>query len=116
MSIHFVGPVVHGPLVVDFFAQPVDDLGGCPVDLVVGALASLLLLQHLVKDGNNPVLKGAIVVIRNHEISYSVETFLAQIRAVSTKRCKIGIAEALDEVLLDAACGGDDRVDVLVFD
>lgn len=113
------GPVVDGALVVDLLAEAVDDLARGPVDgvLAVVALApaGLLLLEHLVEDGDDPVLKGAIVGVGNDEVPDAVEALLAQVGARGAKGRHVRVAEALDQVLLDAAGRGDDGRDVLVL-
>lgn len=62
-------PVVDALFIVDLLAETVDDLAGSPLDL----LRTLLLLDHLVKDGHNPVFKLAVVGVGNQEISNAVQ-------------------------------------------
>lgn len=100
-NVVLVGPVIYRSLVVDLFAQSVNDLGGRPVDLLFSALARLLLLEHLVQNGNYPVLKGTVVGVGNDEVSYSVETLLSKIGTRGAEGAHVCVAQTLDEVLLD---------------
>lgn len=79
------GPVVDGPLVVDLLAEAVDDLARGPVygvlAVVTLAPAHLLLVEHLVEDGDDPILKGAVVGVGNDEVPDAIETLLAQVGA-----------------------------------
>ena len=40
----------------------------------------LLLLQKLIQDGHDPILKGAVVAVRHQHVPYSVPALLAQLR------------------------------------
>ena len=111
-----VGPVVDGALVVDLLAEAADDAGRGPDELVLGPAAGLLLLEHGVEDGHDPVLKGAVVLVGHDEVADAVEALEAEALAVGAEGGHVGVAEALDKVLLDAAGGGDDGRDVLVLD
>ena len=110
-SIHFVRPVIYRFLVVDLLAQPPDERARRP------HLPRLLLLrEHGVEDGREPVLELAVVVVRHDEVPDAVHATPAQVCAVHVEVCEVRFPEALDEVLLDAPGSGHDRVDVLVLD
>lgn len=78
-------------------------------------LGTLLLLDHLVKDGHDPVLKRTVVRVGNQEVADTVETLLAETGTVEVELAKNGGAKALDKVLLDTASGGHKGVDELVL-
>ena len=107
---YFVSPIVHRLLVVDLLAETADDGAGGPD----GALRSLFL-EHLVQDGNHPVLELAVVVVRHDEVTYAIHAAPPQVRAVKVEIGEVRLAEALDEVLFDAASGGHERADVLML-
>lgn len=111
-----IGPVVDRTLVVDLLAEAMDDLGGRPVDLLIGTLAGLLLLQHFVEDGHDPVLKGAVVGVGDDQVTDAVEALAAEVGTGRAERADVGVAETLDEILLDAAGGCHDGRDVVVLD
>ena len=110
-GIHFVRPVVDRALVVDLLAQAADERAGRP-DLARRGL----LRKHGVEDGHEPVLELAVVIVGDDEVPDAVHAALAEVRAVEVEVCEVGRAEALDEVLLDAAGGGDEAGDVFVLD
>ncbi len=110
-----IAPVVDAPLVVDLLAQTVDDLAGGPVDGLLGVLGGLLLLEHGGEDGHDPVLKEAVVVIRDDEVADAVQALCAQGGARRGELAEEGGAQAFDEVFLNAAGGGDDGGDVGVL-
>ena len=110
-----VRPVVDGPLVVDLLAQAVDDLGRGPLHRLLVVLGRLLLLEHLVQDGDDPVLEGAVVGIGHDQVADPVESLAAETGAVGAEGPHVRVAEAFYKVLLDAAGGRDDARDVLVL-
>lgn len=110
-----VRPVIDGALIVDLLTQTVDDFRRGPVDLVLSALAGLLLLKHLVEDGHHPILKGAVVGVRHNEVADPVQALFAERSAVGAEGAHVCLAKALDEVFLYAASGGDDTRDVFVL-
>lgn len=85
-----------------------DHLGWRPVDLFLSAFTSLLLLKHLVENGDDPVFEGAVVRIRNNEVSNAVETLAAEFGSRGTEGTNICVTKALDEILFDATSRGDD--------
>ena len=109
--IHFICPVVYRFLIIDLFAKPVDKCARGP-----NLTRLVLLLEHLVEDGHEPVLELAVVVVWHNEVSDAVHPTATEGRAVEGKVREVGLAEAFDEVLLDPACGGDECTNVLVFD
>lgn len=109
--IHFVRPVVYRFLVVDLLAQSADEGARGP-----HLPALLLLREHRVEDGGQPVLELAVVVVGHDEVAYAVHAPPAEVRAVHAEVGEVRLAEAFDEVLLDPTGGGHDRVDVLVLD
>ena len=76
----------------------------------------LLFGEHSVKDGSEPVLEFAVVIVWDDEISDPIHAFSSEIGAIQVEFCEIGLSKTLDEVLLDASSGGDDSSDVLMFD
>jgi hypothetical protein len=117
-NIVLIRPVVNRPHVVNLFPQSVNDLGRRPVNplLLIQRLALLLLVEHLVQDRNHPVLKLAVVGVGNHEVADAVESLLAELGAGGVEGRQIGVAQALNEIFLDAARRRDDGGDVLVLD
>ena len=67
-----VGPVVDGGPVVDLLAEAGDHGAGRPDKRLLVALGGFLLLEHLVEDGNDPVFKGAVVVVRDNQVPDSI--------------------------------------------
>ena len=55
---YLVGPVVDRVFVVNLLAQPSNHLGRCPERALL-----LLLLEHRVQDGVNPLLKDNVVLV-----------------------------------------------------
>lgn len=108
--IYFVCPVVYGLFVVDLLAQATDKRARRPY-----APTGLLLCKHRVQYGCQPVLEFAVVVVRHDEVANPIHAASAQVCAVEGEISEIGFAEAFDEVLLDAAGGGDEARDVLVL-
>ncbi|KUI62102.1 hypothetical protein VP1G_11379 [Cytospora mali] len=88
------------------------------IEVLPGHLAGLLLLEHLVHDRDNPVFKSAVVGVGHNQVTNAVQTFGAQVlpHGAEAPGGQVGVAQALDEVLLDAAGGGDDGGDVAVLD
>ena len=107
---YFVSPIVHRLLVVDLLAETADDGAGGPD----GALRSLFL-EHLVKDGNHPVLELAVVVVGHDEVTYAVHTSLTEVCAIEVEVGEVRLAKTLDVVFFDASCGCDYTSDVLVL-
>lgn len=87
-----VRPVIDGAFIVDLLPEAVDHLGGRPVNLVVGTLAGFLLLEHLIQDGHNPILEGAVVGIGDDEVADTVETLLAEGSTISAEGAHIGVS------------------------
>ena len=110
LCVHFVCPVVYGLFVVDLLAQATDERARGPY-----APTGLLLCKHRVQYGCQPVLEFAVVIVRHDEVSNTVHAASAQVCAVEGEISEIGFAETFDEVLLDAAGGGDEARDVLVL-
>lgn len=110
LCIHFVCPVVYGLFVINLLAQAMDKRARGPY-----AATSRLLRKHRVQYRRQPVLEFAVVVIRHDEVTNTIHTTSAQVRAIKEEIGEIGFAKAFDKVLLDAAGGGDDAGDVLVL-
>ena len=78
-------PVVDGFLVVDLSSQSVDQLGRSPQDALEPSSQRespyllLLLLQALVENRHHKVLKQAVVLVRNEEVSSSVDALQTEI-------------------------------------
>lgn len=98
-----VGPVVDRGGVVNILAEAVDDLGRGPVDGGLGVLGGLLFLQQGVQDRHQPVLEGAVVGVGHHQVADPVQALGPQVLAHGAELGHVGVAQALDEVLLDAA-------------
>nr|POE65042.1 hypothetical protein CFP56_34710 [Quercus suber] len=111
-----VRPVIHGGLVVDLLAQAGDDFARGPVQGLLLVLGRLLLLQHPVQDGDDPILERAIVAVGNDEVADAVHALLPQACAVGREGAQVGGGQAFDEVLLDPARGRDDGGDVSMLD
>jgi hypothetical protein len=75
-----------------------------------------LLGQHGVKDGGKPILKLAIVVVGNDEVSDPIHSALAQIGAVEIEISQVGFSETFNKILLDSTGGRDEGRHMLVFD
>lgn len=82
-------PVVDGFLVVDLSSQSVDQLGRSPQDALEPSSQRespyllLLLLQALVENRHHKVLKQAVVLVRNEEVSSSVDALQTEIYSSS---------------------------------
>ena len=109
-------PVVDRSLIVDLLAQAVDDLARGPVQRLVSLLASLLLLEHLVENGHDPVLEGAVVAVGDHEVADAVHALFAQVGARRGEGAQVGGGETLDKVFLNAAGRGDNGRDMFMLD
>lgn len=108
--IHFISPVVHRFLIVNFFPQAVDESTGRP------DLASLLLFgKHGIENGHEPVLEFAIVVVGDDEVPDAVHATAAEVSTVHIEVGEVSLAKALDEILFDTASSGNQSGDVLVF-
>lgn len=103
------GPVQHGGLVVDALAEQLDERARRPHDG-----AALLLLERVVQQRHDPILEFAVVLIGHEQVADAVQTALAQVGAVEAEGTDAGGTQTLDEILLDAARGGDDDVDAAV--
>lgn len=118
-NVVLVRPIVHALLVIYLLAQAMDDLAGGPVNGVFrglpGAPGGLLLGEQSVKNGHDPVLKETVVIVGDDEVADAVQALGAQCGAWRRKGAHVCWGEALDEVLLDAAGGGDDGADVGVL-
>lgn len=65
--IHFVGPVIDRFLVVYFLPKSVDKGTRRP-----NFPCSLLFRKHGVQDGSQPIFEGAVIIVRNDKIAYTV--------------------------------------------
>jgi hypothetical protein len=74
-----------------------------------------LLLEHLVKDGDDPVLEGAVVCVGDDEVADAVEALAAEFGAGGAEGADVGVCKTLDEVFLDTSGSGDNGGDVAVF-
>lgn len=92
-----------------------DNLGRRPLYRVVRVLCRLLLLEHLVQDGNDPVLESAVVGVGHNHVADPVEAPAAEVLADVAEGRHVRVAEAFYEILLYPAGGGDDARDVLVL-
>ena len=115
-----VGPVEDGGGVGDLGAEAGGDGAGGPDEAVgvvgAGAAGGFLLGEHGVEDGEEPVFEGAVVAVGDDEVADAVEAAVAEGGAVGGEGGEVGGCEAFDEVLFDAAGGGDDGGDVGVLD
>lgn len=108
-------PIADGRLVIDLPAQPADDLARRPAHGVRRVSSILLLVQHGVQDGHDPVFEEAVVGVGHDEVADAVHALGAQGGAVGGEGAEVGGREALDEVFLDAAGCRDDGGDVSVL-
>ena len=109
-------PVVDGPLVVDLFTETMNYLTRRPVQWLGRLLARLLLFQHLVQNGHYPVLEGAIVAVRHHQVTNTIHALGPKSGARRREGTQIGGRQAFDKVFLDAAGRGDNGRHMLVLD
>lgn len=93
-----------------------DDLAGGPVQRLVCLLARFLLLQHLVKKRNHPVLESAVVAVGHDEVADPVHALLPQSRTGRREGAQVGWRQTFDEILLYAACRRHNGRDVVVLD
>ena len=109
--IHFICPVVYRFLIIDLFAKPVDKCARGP-----NLTRLVLLLEHLVEDGHEPVLELAVVIVGHNQVPDAVHAAAPQVRTVHVEVSEVCLTQAFDEVFLDTPCRGDNRADVLVLD
>lgn len=79
-------------------------------------LVGLLFGQHLIQDGHHPILEGAVVAVRHHEVPDTVHALFPELSTNGSKRVEISGSQALDQVFFDATCRRDDSRDMAVFD
>ncbi len=72
-----------------------------------------MLLKHGVQNRGQPALERDIVLVRHNKVADSVHALGAEVRTTCRELAHVCRHHALDEVLLDAARRGDDRVDHL---
>ena len=108
---------------VELAPEPFDDARGCPVQLVVRitglagvCCGGLLLVQHAVQDGQQPVLECTVIVIGHKQVADAVEAAGPQIGPDCCERSQVRRGQTLDQVLFDPARRGDDGGDVTVLD
>ena len=76
----------------------------------------LLLHQHCIQNRRQPILKSTIIIIRNNQIPNPIQPRLPQLFSGKRKGAQVCGGKTLDDVLLNAACGGHDSGDVVVLD
>ena len=108
-------PVIYRSLIVDLFAEAVDDFAWSPINGVLGSLGSFLFFQHFVQYWNDPVFESAIVVVWNEQIADTIKTF-------GTKRCtrrgkgaQVSRCKTFDKVFFNTASSRDNCRDVFVL-
>lgn len=72
LQAYLVTPVVYALLVIDFLAKTVDDCAWRPLDL----LWPLLLLDHLVENGHDPVFECAVVRVGHEQVTDTIQADL----------------------------------------
>lgn len=72
--------------------------------------------MHLRQNRHHPVLKLAVIAIGNDQIADAIHALFAQRCAGKCEGAEKSGCEAFDQVLFDAAGGGDDGGDVFVLD
>lgn len=114
-----VGPVEDRGVVCNFGAQARDDGARGPDEAVgvrgCGFAGGFLLGEQGVEDRHEPVFKGAVVAVWHDEVADAVEALCAEGGPRCREGGEVGGREALDQVLFDAACCGDDGGDVPVL-
>ena len=71
----------------------------------------LLLLEHLVEKWLYPILKRAIVGVRDEQVSSAIHAALSELRACPlVEVAEISRREAFNDVLLNAARRRDDYI------
>ncbi|KAG5458967.1 MAG: hypothetical protein BJ554DRAFT_719, partial [Olpidium bornovanus] len=108
---HLVRPVINRLLVSNFLSQAPDDLRRRPQRL----LRAVLLGEHAIQDGHDPVFEPAVVVVGDEQVAYAVQSLAPELRSWQLKVAKVGGAKALYDVLLNSAGAGDDAVDERVL-
>lgn len=109
-SIHFVSPVIDGFLVVDFFPQSMDEGARRPDGATI-----FLFKQHLIQDRGEPVLKLAVVIVRNNEVANTIHALLPKSSTVQIEVSEVCLSQTLDEVFFDTASSRHNSRDHLVF-
>jgi hypothetical protein len=69
-----------------------------------------LLDEALIQNWVKPLLKVAVVFVRDQQVADPVQAFFAQVGAFQGKISNVRRVHALDEILLDASSGRDDDV------
>jgi hypothetical protein len=85
-------------LIINRLPKLLNDGRWCPCDALFG-----LLLNEVVQDRCDPILKLAIIVVWNNEVPYPIEAPPPEIGTVlieATFRGEIGRCEALDQIFL----------------
>jgi len=123
-----VSPVIDRVRAVNFLAELRNHCGGSPD----GALKCqegqrrvtksdtttrneclfLLLCEHAIKNGCDPVLELAIVVIGHEHVANPVQALFAQCPPIKVKISKIRVSKALDKVLLHTTSRGDNDINL----
>lgn len=111
----FVRPVADRRLVIDLSAEPVYHFARRPAHGRLGPGTLLLLLQHRVEDGDDPVFEQAVVGVRHEQVADAIHALRSQGGAVGGEGAEVGGGEAFDEVFFDAAGGRDNGGDVPVL-
>ena len=75
----------------------------------------LLLLQHGVQNGHHPILKAAVVVVRDQQVAGSVDALQTEVATIEIKLANVELGHALDEVLLNSTARRDDDIDKVVL-
>ena len=107
---HFVSPIIHRFLIVDFFPQTADHRARCP-----HFTRSLLLLQHGIQNGIHPVLEFAVVVVGNDEVPDAVHTSAPKICPTQVEVSQVSFAKALNKVLFNPSRSRHEHRDVFVL-
>lgn len=103
-------PVVDAVLVVNFLAHASYDLGrreNCAL--------LFLFPEHLLHQGQEPLLKQDVVVVWHDQVANAVQALLAQDRALEAEVSNVARRQALHDVFLNAACRSDNLVDHFVL-
>jgi len=108
---HFVGPIVNRLFVVDLLSQPSDERAWCPNDS-----GRLLLYKHGVQNRGEPILKLAVVVIWDNEISDAIHALLPQFGTVQVEIRQVSLTQTFDKVLFYPTCCCDESSHMSKFD
>mmetsp|Transcript_7046 Transcript_7046/g.7985 ORF Transcript_7046/g.7985 Transcript_7046/m.7985 type:complete len:284 (+) Transcript_7046:278-1129(+) len=98
-------PVVSALFVVDRLAHPVDDHARREDRALLN-----LLFVHLFNQRQKKFLKLSVTFIRSQHVADPINAGVSQLSSANRKVADVKVAEALDEVLLDAAGCSDDAV------